>query len=231
MKIIQLSFYIILFLFFSCKENAPTNRNNFPIKIKTKKLNISFALTNYDDIEFTNYGRRLFTSKIALSDSILLIVNVNEFDSIKNPKTQIWIKGKKMETTGNYSFLIKKFKLKEISITDFVIQKNDTLNNNLCFPNIDKNNSYFRKTKNNILLNFYKGWVKKDTTIFFNICNCSTKEKIPIYYEIEATSTCFFLQDITGDGIEEVFMGYYLVNGRNNNSSIIINNVFSISNK
>ena len=87
----------------------------------------------------------------------------------------------------------------------------------------------FAKTKNNILLCFPKGNLKYKSTTFLKVCNEISQEKISIYYENEVISTAFFLHDITGDGIEEVFIGYYLVDGKNNNYSVIINNVYSFS--
>ena len=226
MKIIQLLSYVNLFFIFSCQTNEHKNDSSSK-KIKYENLNISFGLTTYNDIEYNIYGETLASSRIALSDSVLLIFEYNEFDSLKKTKIKIWIKGKKIASSESFNSLRKMYNLKDISINDFVIDKKDSINTNYCLLNIDVKNKYIRKLKNNLLLSFHKGSIKNDTTINFNICNKLIEENIPINYEIGAPATSFFLHDITGDGIEEVFIGYYLVNSKNNNYSIIIDSVFS----
>ncbi len=218
--------FAILFLFFSCKKDGNLKKNKLSNRVKYEKLNIGFAVTNYEDAEYNVYGKSLSTSRIAISNNVLLLMSDNEFDSIK--QMQIWVNGKAIKTKQNFNSLKKRFKLKEISINEFVKEKNDSISSP-CFSRDDFNSYSSRKLKNNLLLNFYNGNLKKDTIVFLNVCNKSTIEKIPIHYEIGAASTCLFLHDITGDGIEEVFVGYYLVNGRNNNYSVVVSNVFSFS--
>ena len=220
MKILKTTCYFILIFFTSCKKSDVLH------KIKYEKLNVSFGLTNYEDVEYNPYDDKLISSKIAMSDKTLLIFDDSEFDTLQKNKIKIWIKGKKTEVKENYDLLKQNYHLKEITINDFVNQKNDSTNTNLILP-INMVNKSFRKLKNNLLLIFPKENLNYNPTFFIIVYNISTKEKIIINFRNKVYSTSLFLHDITGDGIEEVFVGNNIVNGRNNNYSIIIDNVFS----
>lgn len=223
----QIIFFMMLLLLFSCKKSEPKNQKINSNKIKFEKLKITFGLSKYENLEYNLYGERLISSKIAKSDSVLLIYDLNAFDSLEKNKLKLWIYGKKIETDEKFEFLVKKYNLKEMSINNFIMEKSESLRNNYCFSNLDKAKYNFRETKNNLLLSFNKGNLKYKSTVFLNVCNKIAQERIPIYYENEVISTAFFLHDITGDGVEEVFIGYYLVDRNNNNYSVIINNVYS----
>ncbi|MDO5656395.1 MAG: hypothetical protein Q4G27_09680 [Flavobacteriaceae bacterium] len=203
------------FIFIIAFANLSCNQSNLKKDlIIMDNLDISFGLTYYEYKQLNQAGSKLESSKIALSDSILLLFNDNFFVTEKGmPKISLWIKGKEINTSDNFDTLKTKYKLKESSIYDFLNQSEDSLvNYSICFP-YDKD-FRVKKLKNDVVVRFPRTNYKRDSVLILNVCHKGRIENVPVNYSnsIPIYPSILFY-DITGDGVEEIFIGQQYLTG------------------
>lgn len=177
---------LLFFLSIACKDKKGIKKNSYLKSLAT------FTIETMDNDEMLN-------SKLAFSDSILLVKS-NSYNhtshTIADSSVMFFLKGNKISTKEKFSVLKKKLNLNTYSI------------DSILFPETDvKLDNVIRKSKKGDIFKMYNEKNNIEKT-FLEITNTNGTSKIFISDTKKGTPT-FFLQDITGDGKEELFFAQW----------------------
>ncbi len=182
---------LLFVLSLACKDKIGVKKN-----ISLKPLT-AFTIETMEDDEILN-------SKLAFSDSILLLKS-NSYNhtsqTISDSSVIFFLNGNKIATNEKFYNLKKKFNLKIYSIDSLLFPKTDV-----------KRGDIIRKSKKGDIFKMYNEKNNIEKT-FLQITKTNGVSKIFISETKKGTPT-FFIQDITGDGKEELFfvqwdLGYW----------------------
>lgn len=208
----------VLFLLFSCHGDSKNPIGKMKYKIKHAELKLLCTVNIA-----CNREKPAFNSKIAVSDSVLLIQYNQLYHSvyrISDSSKYLFVNGKKKDWAMSFDSCLKKYKLRSYSATEFITKKNDLVdikNFDCKRPGILKFESevpayyYYslRQAKDSSVFQYYH---EKDSTnamgqkYIMEVCTKDNSVKFEIICNKLYNYSTFELRDLTGDGIEEILV-------------------------
>lgn len=165
--------------------------------------NSNFSIKQIGEFQIVKYKTGNFNSAVAISDSLLYIKNWQVahtvFDSTDSI-SKLWIKGKLVNTPSK-----KSHKFEYLTLQEFINQKQNSVNSKNFTGSIkpsSTNNLRNAVTKNKLLVQLY---YEEGQNILSISDNINTVKTIIENQDIVGPAK-LRLSDITGDGIEEVFV-------------------------